>query len=86
MTSEKTATAAGGIQAPERTHNATSNAGAENNHSQDGDNVSLVDHGRDEKTAAGPTKFQKIKAHFWRFKWWYLLALVIVLAILLPIL
>lgn len=31
-------------------------------------------------------KRQKVKRHCWRFKWWYLLGLIIFLAILLPIL
>ena len=34
---------------------------------------------------AGLSKRQKVKRHCLRFKWWYLLALVIFLAILLPI-
>ncbi|CAG7557498.1 unnamed protein product [Fusarium equiseti] len=41
---------------------------------------------RDEKAAAGPTKWQKVKAHLIKFKWWYLLGIVILLAILLPLL
>lgn len=56
--------------------------GAEDNNSRNADDVSLVQH---EKTVA-PTRFQKIKAHLWRFRWWYLLGLIIFLAILLPIL
>ena len=86
MTSEKKAMASGGIQPSEGTKVATSNDGGKNNHSQNGDDLSLNDGVREEKNAAGPTKFEKTKAHFWRFKWWYLLALVILLAILLPIL
>ena len=35
--------------------------------------------------AGGLTFWQKTKRHFGRFKWWYLLALIILLAILLPI-
>ena len=57
--------------------------GAEDNNSQNADDASLVQH---EKTATTPTRFQKIKAHLWRFRWWYLLGLIIFLAILLPIL
>ncbi|KAF4463118.1 hypothetical protein FALBO_10059 [Fusarium albosuccineum] len=50
------------------------------------DNASSDDHVRDKKAAPGLTKRQKAKQHFGRFKWWYLLGLVIFLAILLPIL
>jgi hypothetical protein len=56
---------------------------AEDNNSQNADDASLVQH---EKTAAAPTRFQKINAHLRKFKWWYLLGLIIFLAILLPIL
>lgn len=85
MASEEKATAAGGIPAPEGTRDATSNVDADNN-PQNGDGASLDSDVRDEKAALGATKFQKIKAHIWRFRWWYLLGLVIFLAILLPIL
>lgn len=46
------------------------------------------DHVRDEKEKPAPvlTKRQKVKRHCGRFKWWYLLGVVIFLAILLPIL
>ncbi|KAJ3548118.1 hypothetical protein NM208_g1152 [Fusarium decemcellulare] len=50
------------------------------------DNASSDDHVRDKKAAPGLTKRQKAKQHFGRFKWWYLLGLIIFLAILLPIL
>ena len=48
--------------------------------------ASSDDHVRDEKVAAGPTKWQKVKSHFWRYKWWYLLLIAVLLAILLPLL
>ncbi|RFN48460.1 hypothetical protein FIE12Z_7269 [Fusarium flagelliforme] len=50
------------------------------------DNAPSDDQIRDEKAAAGPTKWQKVKAHLIKFKWWYLLGIVILLAILLPLL
>lgn len=50
------------------------------------DNVPSDDHVRDKETAAVPTKRQKVTQHFSRFKWWYLLGVIILLAILLPIL
>ncbi|RGP58984.1 hypothetical protein FSPOR_11693 [Fusarium sporotrichioides] len=50
------------------------------------DNASSNDHIRDEKAAPGPTKWQKLKAHLFKFKWWYLLGIAILLAILLPLL
>lgn len=86
MASMNKTTAAGDIHAPEETADVNNNAGVGNNNSQNGDNDSLDGDVRDEKTAAGLTRFQKIIAHFGRFKWWYLLALVVILAILLPIL
>lgn len=49
------------------------------------DNASSDDHVRD-KVVPGPSKRQKLKQHFGRFKWWYLLGLIILLAILLPLL
>ncbi|KAH8657354.1 hypothetical protein BGZ61DRAFT_371347 [Ilyonectria robusta] len=49
------------------------------------DNAPSDDHVRDKEAAAVPTKNQKITQHFARFKWWYLLGLIILLAILLPI-
>lgn len=53
-------------------------------------NVSSFEEGDDnvaEKggAAAGLTKGQKLKRHFLRFKWWYLAAGIILLAIILPI-
>lgn len=53
-------------------------------------NVSSFEEGDDnvaEKggAAAGLTKGQKVKRHFARFKWWYLAAAIILLAIILPI-
>ncbi|KAI1068914.1 hypothetical protein LB507_006153 [Fusarium sp. FIESC RH6] len=50
------------------------------------DNAPSDDQIRDEKAAAGSTKWQKVKAHLIKFKWWYLLGIVILLAILLPLL
>ncbi|XEV07406.1 hypothetical protein FSHL1_012693 [Fusarium sambucinum] len=50
------------------------------------DNAPSDDQIRDEKAAAGPTKWQKVKAHLIKFKWWYLLGIAILLAILLPLL
>lgn len=84
MASEREHTAAGAVASPEETPNAadTQNAPARDDQS---DNVSSNDHVRDEKVAPGPTKWQKVKSHLARFKWWYLLGLVIFLAILLPI-
>ncbi|RSM09133.1 hypothetical protein CEP52_004250 [Fusarium oligoseptatum] len=49
------------------------------------DNASSDDHVRDKKASPGLSKRQKVKQHFGRFKWWYLLGLVILLAILLPL-
>ena len=50
------------------------------------DNASSDDHVRDKKAIPGPSKRQKLKQNFGRFKWWYLLGLIILLAILLPLL
>ncbi|KAF5232332.1 hypothetical protein FAUST_8794 [Fusarium austroamericanum] len=50
------------------------------------DNAASDDHVRDEKVAPGPTKWQKVKAHLFKFKWWYLLGIAVLLAILLPLL
>ena len=50
------------------------------------DNAPSDDQIRDEKAAVGPTKWHKVKAHLIKFKWWYLLGIVILLAILLPLL
>lgn len=50
------------------------------------DNASSDDHVRDKKASPSPSKRQKLKHHFGRFKWWYLLGLIILLAILLPLL
>lgn len=50
------------------------------------DNASSDDHVRDKKANPDLSKRQKLKQHFGRFKWWYLLGLVILLAILLPLL
>lgn len=59
------------------------------------DNAASADHVHDEKAAATPTKWQElkaalswqnVKAHLIKRKWWYLLGLVIFLAILLPLL
>ncbi|KAF4450383.1 hypothetical protein F53441_6507 [Fusarium austroafricanum] len=87
MATEREHTTAGAETAPEGTTKATANqdhdapaADAQSDH------ASSDDHVRDEKPAPGPTKWQKVKRHFWRFKWWYLLALIILLAILLPLL
>jgi hypothetical protein len=53
----------------------------------DRDDASSTDHVQEKTPPKEPvTKWQKVKAHFWRFKWWYLLGLVILLAIMLPIL
>ncbi|KAM6534384.1 hypothetical protein FALCPG4_004025 [Fusarium falciforme] len=49
------------------------------------DNASSDDHVRDKKASPSPSKRQKLKHHFGRFKWWYLLGLIILLAILLPL-
>ncbi|SPJ73371.1 uncharacterized protein FTOL_03101 [Fusarium torulosum] len=85
MASEREQTAAGAVNSPAETANAadTQNAPA---HDDQSDNVSSNDHVRDEKPTPGPTKWQKVKSHFARFKWWYLLGLIIFLAILLPLL
>lgn len=53
---------------------------------QNGDDASSVHAAENEKTSPVLTRFQKVKAHLLRFKWWYLLGLVIFLAILLPLL
>ncbi|RGP78298.1 hypothetical protein FLONG3_3613 [Fusarium longipes] len=50
------------------------------------DNAASDDHVHDEKAAPGPTKWQKVKAHLIKYKWWYLLGIVVLLAILLPLL
>lgn len=78
MASQREHTAAGAVASPEETPNAPAR-------DDQSDNVSSNDHVRDEKVAPGPTKWQKVKSHLARFKWWYLLGLVIFLAILLPI-
>ncbi|TVY75272.1 hypothetical protein Focb16_v004921 [Fusarium oxysporum f. sp. cubense] len=86
MASEREPTAAGAdTSAPAETTNA---AGEQNAPAADAasNDASSDDHVRDEKVAAGPTKWQKVKSHFWRYKWWYLLAIAILLAILLPLL
>lgn len=55
-------------------------------------NVSTFEEGEDnvaEKGGAGTavalSKREKVKRHCWRFKWWYVVAVVIFLAIILPI-
>ncbi|EXK36244.1 hypothetical protein FOMG_09439 [Fusarium oxysporum f. sp. melonis 26406] len=86
MASEREPTAAGAdTSAPAETTNA---AGEQNAPAADAasNDASSDDHVRDEKVAPGPTKWQKVKSHFWRYKWWYLLAIAILLAILLPLL
>ncbi|KAK2694797.1 hypothetical protein QWA68_005344 [Fusarium oxysporum] len=86
MASEREPTAAGAdTSAPAETTNA---AGEQNAPAADAasNDASSDDHVRDEKVAPGPTKWQKVKSHFWRYKWWYLLAITILLAILLPLL
>ncbi|EWY82487.1 hypothetical protein FOYG_14580 [Fusarium oxysporum NRRL 32931] len=86
MASEREPTAAGAdTSAPAETTNA---AGEQNAPAADAasNDASSDDHVRDEKVAPGPTKWQKAKSHFWRYKWWYLLAIAILLAILLPLL
>jgi hypothetical protein len=50
------------------------------------DNASSFDDGvGDKEKLVVLTKWQRLKRHFWRFKWWYLLAGIILLAIILPI-
>ncbi|KAL9564814.1 hypothetical protein ACKAV7_011266 [Fusarium commune] len=86
MASEREPTATGAdTSAPAETTNA---AGEQNAPAADAasNDASSDDHVRDEKVAPGPTKWQKVKSHFWRYKWWYLLAIAILLAILLPLL
>ncbi|RKK76627.1 hypothetical protein BFJ69_g6832 [Fusarium oxysporum] len=86
MASEREPTAAGAdTSAPAETTNA---AGEQNAPAADAasNDASSDDHVRDEKVAPGPTKWQKVKSHFWRYKWWYLLAIAVLLAILLPLL
>ncbi|KAF5260695.1 hypothetical protein FOXYS1_8644 [Fusarium oxysporum] len=86
MAFEREPTAAGAdTSAPAETTNA---AGEQNAPAADAasNDASSDDHVRDEKVAPGPTKWQKVKSHFWRYKWWYLLAIAILLAILLPLL
>ncbi|KAL7625744.1 hypothetical protein AAE478_004967 [Parahypoxylon ruwenzoriense] len=52
-----------------------------------GDDASSVDHVHEKTAAAAPlTKKQKFKRHCRRFWWWYLIGLIIFLAIFLPIL
>jgi hypothetical protein len=85
MAPEREHTAAGAVTSPGETANAADTQNPPVNDDQS-DNVSSNDHVRDEKAAPGPTKWQKVKSHLARFKWWYLLGLVIFLAILLPIL
>jgi hypothetical protein len=79
----KVATAATSNESAPVASNPLGNGVAEDNNSQNADDASLVQH---EKNAAVPTRFQKIKAHLRKFRWWYLLGLIIFLAILLPIL
>ena len=51
------------------------------------DDVSSIDDGVHEKEHIVPLKKrEKVKRHCMRFKWWYLGAIIIFLAILLPIL
>ncbi|KAL5593525.1 hypothetical protein FOBRF1_012627 [Fusarium oxysporum] len=86
MASEREPTAAGAdTSAPADTTNA---AGEQNAPAADAasNDASSDDHVRDEKVAPGPTKWQKVKSHFWRYKWWYLLLVAVLLAILLPLL
>ena len=53
----------------------------------DSDAASSVDHVQDAKAAAaGRTKREKVKAHCGRFWWMYLIALIVILAIMLPLL
>ncbi|RKL14374.1 hypothetical protein BFJ68_g6338 [Fusarium oxysporum] len=69
MASEREPTAAGAdTSAPAETTNA---AGEQNAPAADAasNDASSDDHVRDEKVAPGPTKWQKVKSHFWRYKW-----------------
>jgi len=51
------------------------------------DEVSSVDDGvTDKERAVVISKRQKVKRHCGRFKWWYLLGVILFLAIILPIL
>ncbi|KAF5025484.1 hypothetical protein F66182_2389 [Fusarium sp. NRRL 66182] len=50
------------------------------------DRASSNDHGRDKNAVPALTRRQKLKANFKRFKWWYLLGLIVFVSILLPIL
>lgn len=79
----KVATAATSNESAPVASNSPGNGVAEDNNSQNADDASLV---HQDKTAVAPTRFQKIKAHLRKFRWWYLLGLIIFLAILLPIL
>ncbi|KAF4951246.1 hypothetical protein FSARC_12973 [Fusarium sarcochroum] len=85
MASERQHTAAGAATSPEEARVSTSAQDAPAQGSQS-DNASSNDHVRDEKSAPGPTKWQKTKIHLVHFKWWYLVGFIIFLAILLPIL
>ncbi|KAH7129855.1 hypothetical protein B0J13DRAFT_509178 [Dactylonectria estremocensis] len=80
---EKENTASGGRSSPGERRDSTHSAPAQDVHSDD---ASVEDHVRDKKATPVPSKREKVKRHFGRWKWWYLLALVILLAILLPLL
>lgn len=83
MASEREDTASGGGSSPEERRDSAHSASVQDAQS---DNTSSDDHVLDKKASPGPSKREKVKGHFGRWKWWYLLAVVILLAVLLPLL
>ncbi|VUC25651.1 unnamed protein product [Clonostachys rosea] len=75
-------TAPGGRSSPGERRGSTHSAPSQ--HAQS--DASLEDHVHDEKPIPVVSKREKVKRHFGRWKWWYLVAFIILLAILLPLL
>lgn len=59
-------------------------APADAGHDEDED--SSVDHIHDKTGTEKVSKRTKVKRHCWKFKWWYIVGVIILLAILLPLL
>lgn len=80
---EKESNAAGGSSSPGKRRGSTHSAPVQDALSYD---ASLEDHAHDKKASPVDSKREKVKRHFERWKWWYLLAFIILLATLLPLL
>ncbi|CAG9990073.1 unnamed protein product [Clonostachys byssicola] len=80
---EKESTAAGGRSSPGQRRGSIHSAPDQDTQSYE---ASLEDHAPDKKASPVNSKREKAKRHFKRWKWWYLLAFIILLAILLPLL